>query len=131
MKIIDGQNAILGRLSSYVAKESLKGEKITIINCDKIIITGNKKDIQKKFEEKRNKRGRGLLGPKIHRDNKRIVKRAIRGMLPHYDKGRGKEALKRIKCYEGIPNEFKESEKIIIAKEKRNKFISVNEIFKK
>ena len=28
MKIIDGQNAVLGRLASYAAKESLKGEEI-------------------------------------------------------------------------------------------------------
>jgi len=97
MKIIDGQNAVLGRLASYVAKESLKGENITIINCEKIIVTGSKKDIQKKFEEKRNKRGRGLLGPKIHRSNIKIVKRTIRGMLPHYSYGRGRETLKKIK----------------------------------
>ena len=43
MKIIDGKNAVLGRLASFVAKEALKGEEIVIVNCDEIMITGNKK----------------------------------------------------------------------------------------
>jgi len=42
MKIIDGKGAVLGRLASYVAKESLKGEEIAVVNCDEIIITGTK-----------------------------------------------------------------------------------------
>ncbi len=131
MKIIDGQGAILGRLSSYVAKEALRGEEIIVVNCEKIIITGNKKNIKKEFEENRNKRGRGLLGPKIHRTNEKIVKRAIRGMLPHYKKGRGEECLRKIKCYSKIPEKFKTIEKLSIAKEKKNKFIEVKDLTKK
>ena len=50
MKIIDGTNAILGRLASYTAKELLKGEEIIIVNCEKIIITGNKKNIEENFK---------------------------------------------------------------------------------
>ena len=63
-KIIDGKNAILGRLASYTAKEALKGEEIIIINCDQIIITGNKKNIKEKFEAKRNRVGSSQKGPK-------------------------------------------------------------------
>jgi len=54
MKIINGENAILGRLASYVAKESLKGEEFVILNCKKIIITGNRKDIEKELGEQKN-----------------------------------------------------------------------------
>ena len=49
MKIIDGKNATLGRLASYVAKQALKGEEFAILNCEQIIITGSKKDIKNKF----------------------------------------------------------------------------------
>ena len=49
VKVIDGENATLGRLASYVAKQALKGENIAILNCDKIIITGNKANIQEKY----------------------------------------------------------------------------------
>ena len=57
MKIIDGTGAILGRLASYVAKEALKGEKIIILNCEEILISGNKKSIKKDFHEKRSRVG--------------------------------------------------------------------------
>ncbi|MFH1607514.1 MAG: 50S ribosomal protein L13 [archaeon] len=130
MKIIDGKNAVLGRLTSYVAKESLKGEEIVILNCEKIIVTGNKKDIEKKFREKREKIGSGQKGPKVSRTSEEIVKRAIRGMLPNYRKGRGKIAFKKIKCYKGTPKEFKDSKKILSGKEKTSKFVEVGEIFK-
>ena len=43
MKIIDGKGAILGRLASYAAKQALKGEEIVVLNCEEVIITGNKK----------------------------------------------------------------------------------------
>ena len=43
-KIIDGKNAVLGRLASFAAKEALRGEEIVILNCEQIIITGNKRN---------------------------------------------------------------------------------------
>lgn len=129
MKVINGENAVLGRLASYSAKESLKGEEIVILNCEKVIITGNKSDIREKFEAKRRRIGSGQKGPKHSRLAHLIVKRAIRGMLSHRS-GRGKEAFKRIKCYEGVPEEFKDAKKIVGSKEKKSKFIHVEEIAK-
>ena len=130
MKIIDGKNAILGRLASYVAKEALRGEEIIILNCEQIIITGNKKEIKEDFLEKRKKIGSGQKGPKYSRLSEKIVKRAIRGMLPNFRNGRGKEAYKRIKCYVGIPKEFEDKKRIISGKEKKTKFIRVKDIKK-
>ncbi|MEK6897399.1 MAG: 50S ribosomal protein L13 [Nanoarchaeota archaeon] len=129
MKVINGENAVLGRLASYSAKESLKGEEIVILNCEKVIITGNKSDIREKFEAKRRRIGSGQKGPKHSRLAHLIVKRAIRGMLSHKS-GRGKEALGRIRCYEGVPEEFKDAKKIVGSKEKKSKFIHVEEITK-
>ena len=97
MKVIDGKNAVLGRLASYAAKESLKGEEVKIINCEQVIITGSRKFIEKDFQEKREKIGSGQKGPKISRASEKIVKRAIRGMLPDHREGRGREAFKRIR----------------------------------
>jgi len=130
MKIIDGKNAVLGRLASYAAKESLKGEEIVILNCDQIIITGNKKNIREEFEAERRRIGSGQKGPKVSRSAEKIVKRAIRGMLPDHRQGRGKIAYRRIKCYVGIPKEFQESKKIIGGREKKSKFIYIKEISK-
>lgn len=130
MKIIDGKNAVLGRLASFTAKEALKGEEIAIINCEQIIITGNRKFIEANFQEKKERIGSGQKGPKISRTSEKIVKRAIRGMLPDHRLGRGKEAFKRIKCYVGIPQEFKDSKKISFNDENKLKFIKVKELSK-
>lgn len=130
MKIIDGKNAVLGRLASYVAKEAIRGEEIVILNCDKVIITGNKKDIREKFESRRRRTGSSQKGPKISRKADKMVKRAIRGMLPDFRKGRGKIAYQKIKCYLGVPEKFKGSEKIIGGREKKSKFISIEKISK-
>ena len=132
MKVIDGKDSVLGRLASYVAKESLKGEEIAVLNCEKIIITGNKKNIKENFESKRKRVGSTQKGPKVSRLNEKIVKRAIRGMLPDYREGRGKIALKRIKCYVGEPIEFKDSKKIIFEEKgnKKIKFIRVKDLSK-
>ena len=130
MKIIDGKNAVLGRLASYAAKQALGGEEIVILNCEDVIITGRRKNIQKEFEEKRGRVGSSQKGPKISRLSERIVKRAIRGMLPDHRKGRGRQAYKRIMCYKGVPKEFEEKKKILAGREKRDKFIRVSEISK-
>src|SRR3989338_5115789 len=87
MKIIDGSGMVLGRLASYAAKESLK---------------------------KRSRGGSSQKGPKHSRKAEKIVKRTIRGMLPNYREGRGREAWKKIKCYDQIPKELEGKEFIKI-----------------
>lgn len=123
-KIIDGEGAVLGRLASFAAKEALLGEEIVILNCERVIITGNKADIKEKYESKRKKIGSGQMGPKHSRIAHKIVKRAIRGMLAHR-MGRGKDALRRIMCYEGVPDNFKDSKKIKF-QDKKKKFVMVD-----
>jgi len=130
MKVIDGTNAVLGRLASYAAKQALMGEEIAIVNCEKILVTGNRANILERFREKRTKIGSGQKGPKISRLSHKIVKRAIRGMLSHRQ-ARGKEALKRIMVYEGIPEKFKDAKMIRSGKEKHGKFIHIDELKKK
>lgn len=131
MKVIDGKDAVLGRLSSFVSKELLKGEEISIVNCDDIIITGNKKNIESEFKEKRSKYGSSQKGPIHSREIQKIVKRAIRGMLPNFRKGRGREAFKKIRCYSKVPKQFEETKKISFAKDKKSKFVRVSHLSKK
>ena len=129
-KVIDGTNAVLGRLASYAAKEALKGFEIAVLNCEKVIITGNKKFIKDSFEIKRGRVGSSQKGPKHSRLSDRIVKRTIRGMLPNYREGRGRETYKKIKCYVGVPTEFKDAKMIKAGKEKQSKYVEVGEISK-
>lgn len=102
--IIDATDLILGRLSAFVAKKALMGETISIINAEKAVITGQPKRILADYKQTRN-RGAPLIGPYFPRTPERIVKRTIRGMIP-YKKARGREALARVKCYSGVPEEF-------------------------
>ena len=113
MIIIDGEKAVLGRLASYAAKQALKGEEIAIVNCEQIVITGGKKYIKEKLLSNRKRTGSSQQGPKPSILSIKMVKRSIRGMLPTArHSGRGREALKRIKCYVGIPKEFEDKKKI-------------------
>ena len=130
MKVVDGKNAVMGRLASYVAKEVLRGEEIVVVNCNEVIITGNRKNIEEEFEATRKRVGSTQKGPKISRIPERIVKRAIRGMLPNVrHNGRGRQAFKDIRCYAGVPKEF-ENVKMVEMKHERNKFINVKDLAK-
>lgn len=103
--LINAENLILGRLASFVAKKALLGESIEIINCEKAVIVGSKRDIIETYKERLN-RTMPSSGPFVHRREDFFVRRAIRGMLT-YKQGRGKDAFARIKCYLGIPDKFK------------------------
>ena len=127
MIVVEGKGAVLGRLATFVAKEALKGQEVSVINCGQVIITGNKKMIQKEFKEKRSRIGSSQKGPKHHVNSEKIVKRTIRGMLPNHREGRGKEALKRIKCYVGIPKELGEIKPLSLKAGKKTKFSEVRE----
>ena len=108
--IINAENTILGRLATYAAKQALLGEKVFIINCEKAIITGSRKDILNDFAE-RIARGNPFKGPYFPRRSDMIVRRTIRGMLPRR-KSKGRIAYKNVICYLGMPESLK-NEKII------------------
>ena len=109
--IINAENAVLGRLASYAAKQALLGKKVIIVNSEKAIVVGNEKDILRRYMEKRKRGGSSQKGPFFPSQPERILKRVIRGMLP-YKKGRGRGAFKKIRCYKGLPPEF-ENEKMV------------------
>ena len=103
--IIDGNNLILGRVATIVAKKALLGEQIVIVNCEKIVVTGRKEFLLEEFKEKQD-RGHPYRGPYVPKFPDRLVRRTIRGMLP-YKKERGRSAYNKIKCFIGIPEKYK------------------------
>ena len=107
---IDATDLIVGRLATVAAKKALLGKTINVVNCEKAVITGNKKSILLAFKRKRDM-GIPSKGPFIHRSSDKIVKRTIRGMLP-YKREKGMKAFKRIKCYIGVPEDIKNLETI-------------------
>jgi len=129
--IIDGDGAILGRLCTYVVKEALSGNEIIILNSEKVIITGNKPNIIKKYKSLRGLGGTAQKGPFFPRRTFMILKRAIRGMLPSHREGVGRDAFKRIICHDGIPKEFEKEKIIKIKVNKPEKFITLKELSEK
>ena len=130
MKIIEGKNAPMGRIASFAAKEALKGEEIAVINCNEVLITGNKRHFQKKQLERKKRIGSTQQGPKISMVPHMIVKRAIRGMLPTHRHGRGKVAFGKIRCYSRTPRELEGKETISISKTVPRKSVRIKEVSK-
>lgn len=109
--IIDAKDAILGRLSSYVAKQLLLGDKVDVVNCEECVVSGRKAAILKNYVGRINRKAPGK-GPYIYKRPDMLVKRTIRGMLP-FKRARGRDTFKNIKCHIGIPENLK-NEKISV-----------------
>ena len=131
--IIDGTDLILGRVASFASKRALLGEKIDIVNCEKIAISGNKKNIFAKYK-RIDDMGDPFQGPFQPKMPDRFVRRVVRRMLK-YKTPRGKKAYQRIMCYMGVPETLKDQkletiEKIHVKKLPNFKYITVKEVCK-
>lgn len=125
--VYDGGGAIFGRLASVVAKDLLKGNSVDVINCEGIIVSGDKKLFVKKIMAKREMgSGSSMKGPKYPRVADRLVKRMIRGMLPR-DRMKGQDAIRRLKCYVG--NQKEEGIEVIKLNHKKPmKYFKIKEV---
>jgi large subunit ribosomal protein L13 len=119
LQVYDAENMVVGRLGSKVAKAALLGKQVVIVNCEKAIITGDRRTLIEAFKEKHNIRTsyNPRKGPFHERRPDKMVRKMIRGMLP-WPTPRGKEAYKRIVCYIGVPEKYEDVEKIILEKSK-------------
>lgn len=101
---IDASGLVLGRMSTQVAKALRLGNEVIIVNAEKVIITGSPASVINEYKAKRN-RGKVRRGPFFPKMPDRIVKRTVRGMLPHQIT-ESKNALKRLMVYIGTPKEM-------------------------
>ena len=108
--VIDATNQLVGRMATHVTRAALRGQEVRILNAEKAVVSGKRSDILakwKRFAEM----GVPRKGPFIHRQPDRLVRRMIRGMLPH-KQPRGREAFARILCHIGTPEEFKDAKPV-------------------
>jgi len=135
MLIVDGKNNILGRMSSKIAKELLKGETVILVNAEEIIITGSPKKVIERYLQRRNLRdpAKPEKSRKTPRRPDLFVRKIIRGMLPYKTKN-GLAAYRRLKVYIGTPKEY-EGKAIKISESKSitsdYKYITIKELCKK
>ena len=108
--IIDGRNAVLGRLGSVVAQRIMDGEEIVVINAEGIVVTGERDMI---FADYKARVDRGdttkRKGPFYPRRADLLFKRSVRGMSP-WTSTSGREAYRRLHVYVGIPKQFADAE---------------------
>lgn len=122
--IIDAKDAILGRLSSYVAKEVLLGSKVDVVNCEEAVVSGRKQSILEEYAERLHRKA-PTKGPYFYRRADMFVKRAIRGMLP-FKRARGRDAFKNLKCHVGVPENLKNEKAVTIEKSNAKKLQSAD-----
>ncbi|MBS3106578.1 50S ribosomal protein L13 [Candidatus Woesearchaeota archaeon] len=105
--IIDATNKVVGRIATVAAKQALLGEEISIVNCEKAIVTGKRAFV---LADAKRRRDQGTFkGPFISSKPDRYVRRVIRGMLP-YRQEKGRKAYQRVLCYIGMPKTFEGKE---------------------
>lgn len=126
---LDASDQIVGRMAARVAKRLLKGDTIFIVNAEKAVVSG---DQQATFELFRQRIARGdpYNGPFYPNVADKILKRAVRGMLPKHSP-RGREAIKRLKVFLSVPEEMqaKKLEKIKEAENTLNcKFVTLQRV---
>jgi large subunit ribosomal protein L13 len=130
--VINGEGKILGRLASSTAKILLNGESVTVVNAEKILISGHVRDMFSKYKQRVEFKDKANPehSPYYSRRPDLFVKRVVRGMLP-YKKPRGKAAYKRLLVYMGVPKNIKIAESKIKIKEGSEvyeKLISVSDL---
>ncbi|PIA36019.1 hypothetical protein AQUCO_03400131v1 [Aquilegia coerulea] len=113
--VVDARHHMLGRLASIVAKELLNGQKVVIVRCEEICLSGGLVRQKMKYLRFLRKRmnTKPSHGPIHFRAPAKILWRTIRGMIPHKTK-RGAAALARLKAYEGIPPPYDKIKRMVI-----------------
>ncbi|XP_052807221.1 60S ribosomal protein L13a-like [Mya arenaria] len=115
--VIDARGHLMGRLAAIVAKTILQGQRVVIVRCEGINISGNFYRNKLKYLKylKYRCNVQPSRGPFHFRAPSRIFFKAIRGMIPHTTT-RGKEALGRLKLFEGVPPPYdKQKRKVVPA----------------
>lgn len=111
--VIDATDVVLGRLASNVAKllrgkhktifapHVDTGDFVIIINADKVVLTGAKK--QQKLDYRHSGFPGGLRSTAysdlMESNPRRVVEKAVKGMLPHNKLGR--QQIAKLKVYAG------------------------------
>ena len=119
--VIDGKNAILGRLGTAVAEKIMAGEEVVVLNCESIVITGEKEmvfaDYKARFDRGECKSRKGPFYP---RRADLLFKRSVRGMIP-WTTTSGRNAFRRLHADVGTPKQFAEGFEVTVEEQAMKK----------
>ena len=107
--IINGDKHLAGRLCSNIAKTLLNGNRVILVNAEKILMSGSTRNILKENELRLeiSSRVHPKHGPFHPRRPYTYMEKMVRGMLPR-TKPRGIDAKKRLRVYISIPEKYKD-----------------------
>ncbi|OLL25925.1 60S ribosomal protein L16 [Neolecta irregularis DAH-3] len=113
--VVDGKGHLLGRLASIVAKQLLSGQRVVVVRCEDLNISGEFFRNKLKFHAYLRKRcrynpTRGLFH---FRAPSRVFYKAVRGMIAHKT-ARGAAALERLKVFEGVPPPYSRMQRVVV-----------------
>jgi len=113
--IIDGRGHLIGRLAATVAKTVLQGHSVVVVRCEGLNISGSFYRNKLKYLDFLRKRCNinPSRGPFHFRAPSKIFTRIVRGMVPHKTE-RGKQALVRIRAFEGIPTPYDKKKRVVV-----------------
>jgi len=114
--VIDGKGHLLGRLASTVAKQLLNGQKIVVVRCEALNISGEFFRAKLKYHAYLRKQTRynpTRGGPFHFRAPAKIFYKTVRGMIPHKT-ARGAAAMERLKVFEGVPAPYDKKQRVVV-----------------
>ncbi len=132
---IDGTGLVLGRLSSWIAKKLLAGNRVTVVNSQDLLISGRKRYLIQDHLQKRDRatHTNPRKGPFYPRFPDRILRRTVRGMLP-WKKSSGRNAFRNLMAYIEVPDNLKDKEFISVPEamgKNLKHYMTVGELSKK
>lgn len=123
--VINGDGHIAGRLCSNISKMLLDGQRVVVVNSEKILISGRRKSIF--FENEKRLEIGSIVNPKhgpFHpRRPDTYFTKMVRGMLPR-DKTKGIEAKKRLRVYISVPEKYEKIKSISVKNAQATKSLS-------
>jgi len=109
--VVDASNCISGRICSKISKLLLQGNRVSVVNAEKVMISGNKYEVIESYKKKLEVGSvtNPIHGPFHPRRPDTIITKMVRGMVPK-TKSSGIQAFKKLRVYIGIPDELKNSQ---------------------
>jgi large subunit ribosomal protein L13 len=108
MIVVDATNCIAGRMCSHVSKLLLQGNRVTVVNAERAMLSGNRYKTINSYKEhlEINSVTNPIHGPFHPRRPDTIISKMVRGMIPKR-KSDGIEAFKHLRVYMGVPEAMK------------------------
>jgi large subunit ribosomal protein L13 len=111
--VVDANNRVLGRMASQIALRLRgkhkpeftphvdTGDYIVVVNADQVAVTGNKHEDKKYYHHTGHPGGikEASFRKMMEKDSTRVIKLAVKGMLPKNKLGRA--MLEKLKIYPG------------------------------